>query len=418
MSETPETGAPDGSLPEWSTPPLDDLEAEESDASPEAPDKLRAACEAWLERRGIDPASLPRLAMSRREFQLFTNVALPGAHHVASARSAYNIPEGEEVVRVEIEGEGSVLVDVTEAEFGTALDRSDADPATVTTIPPMSRREFNLFRNVGIGGSHLVYSTREDYKIKVPSDDQTDHQYAWVQIDGEGTVLVDVAEADFGMVIDREVIENDFQDPDPDNPLTPDSGGAFATVNPEEFANTVAVSVHGIQLFAKALMDQKTTNPFDTYDGDIGVRAGALMPGQKDAFVWTTTRITRSVELTIAFPGQYDSVCIVRGQRREGGPINGKAGMDQIQNPTVVLKIEGDNLTALQKIYRELYHAPNFALSDEQRRQRDQTFNDYVESEIIRQASQNRTDQQTRLDDEYRRRHQPPKLRERRLPYN
>ncbi len=152
-----------------------------------------------------------------------------------------------------------------------------------------------------------------------------------------------------------------------------------------------------------------TADPLSSHYGDIGVRAGGLADGQKDAYVWTTSPFTRSVELTLAFPSVYDSVCIVRGQRREAP--NGKAAMAQIVDPTEVLKIEGENLRELQQVYRGLYQERDFALTEEQRRERDEVFNDYLAHRISHEASNNRVTEQARQDDENRR--QQPQLRAR-----
>jgi len=144
------------------------------------------------------------------------------------------------------------------------------------------------------------------------------------------------------------------------------------------------------------------------------VRAGGLASGQKDAYVWTTSPFAKSIELTIAFPSQYDSVCVVRGQRRE--PANGKAGMAQIDDPTVVLKVEGENLRELQRLYQGLYHEPDFALTEEQRRGRDELFNDYLAHQISSETRSNRNREQAREDDA--RRMRQPQLRAREIPHS
>ena len=87
------------------------------------------------------------------------------------------------------------------------------------------------------------------------------------------------------------------------------------------------------------------------------------------------------------FPSKYDSVCVVQGTRREAG--NEKLGMAQIDQPKEVLKIEGENLQALQAIYRELYAEPPYALSDDQKRARDNTFNDRLKSLIAEKVQAN-----------------------------
>ena len=64
--------------------------------------------------------------------------------------------------------------------------------------------------------------------------------------------------------------------------------------------------------------------------------------------------------------------------------------MAQILNPEVVMKIEGEDLARLQSIYRMLYAQPNYALSEDQRRQRDQIFNDLLVHLISTRAYKNR----------------------------
>ena len=206
----------------------------------------------------------------------------------------------------------------------------------------------------------------------------------------------------------------DFQsaDSNPDAPVLPEfPGGAYRTV---DIANTLTTSVQGLQAFAAELMSGNTTDPLSGLDGDIGIRAGGLAEGQKDAYVWTTTPFTKSVELTIAFPSTYSSVCIVRGQSQEAG--NAKPGMAQIIDPTEVLIIEGENLAELQRIYKELYHEPNFALTEEQRRGRDETFNN-LSQQISQAASINRAAEREQQDyEERRRRDSQPQVRYLRLP--
>ena len=72
--------------------------------------------------------------------------------------------------------------------------------------------------------------------------------------------------------------------------------------------------------------------------------------------------------------------------------------MAQIIDPTVVLRIEGENLRELKRIYLALYHEPDFALTEMQKQARDETFNDY----LIRQVSHEATSNRAREDDERR----------------
>lgn len=291
------------------------------------------------------------------------------------------------------------------------LERRGIDPASTPHLT-MGRREFDLFRNAP--PNYLGYVLD---RCEIPQVDQANCQYALVEIESDDSSLphnlelVTVTEADFGTTTDFETIAKDFQSPnsDPQDPQMPDlSSGALKTVN---IANTLTTSSEGLQTFATELMRGATVDPLSGHYGDIGIRAGGLVPGQKDAYVWTSSPFTKSVELTIAFPSQYDSVCIVRGQRREAA--NGKAGMAQIIDPAIVLKVEGENLRELQRVYQGLYREPDFALTEEQRRERDELFNNYLAYQISHEASKNRATEQARQDDEYRHtRQQPLRARE------
>lgn len=278
----------------------------------------------------------------------------------------------------------------------------------------MNRREFDLFRNVP---TDYINYTRQLYNIA--RSDQDVCLYAFVDIRPDDATLptlptqpelMMVDEVDFGKVISTLEIAMDFQAPDsdPDAPLAPE-GGAYATVN---IANALAASSGGLQTTVEELMRDQTIDPLSSHYGDIGVRAGGLSQGQKDAYVWTAAPFTNSVALTIAFPSQYNSVCVVRGQKREAS--NGKAGMAQIVDPEVVLMIEGKNLIDLQRVYQDLYHVPYFALTEEQRRKRDVLFNDHLAQLISNEASKNRATEQARQASERHR--QQPQLREREIP--
>lgn len=90
--------------------------------------------------------------------------------------------------------------------------------------------------------------------------------------------------------------------------------------------------------------------------------------------------------------------------------------MAQIDDPTVVLKVEGENLRELQRLYQGLYHEPDFALTEEQRRGRDELFNDYLAHQISSETRSNRNREQAREDDA--RRMRQPQLRAREIPHS
>lgn len=296
-----------------------------------------------------------------------------------------------------------------ESAYEGWLERRGIDP-TRTPRLTMGEREYDLFRNAP--SDYLDYSRR---LYGIPQDDQDNCQYVLVDKKFDDTSkppepkLMIVNDVDFGTTIDPDRIAKDFRDDssDPDDP-TESPGNTYVTV---DIADTLVDTRREVTTFAQELMKGQTVDPFSNPYGDLGIRAGDLFPGQKDAYVWTTSPITKSVELTVAFPNQYDSVCVVSGQQREAA--NGKAGMAQIDDPTVILKIEGEALENLKDTYRRLYHNPDFALTEQQKNERDILFNDHVIREISRAAREN----QAREDYEHQLRYtQQPQLRARGLP--
>lgn len=369
----------------------------------EAAAALREAQEGWLERRGM-LTDVPRLTMARREFELLRNVGL-GAGGVLSSwlssktKTNYGIPVDAQYVSIDIAPDETSsdsdvvhtrkLVVVHDDDFGTAVDQEQLNiPEDIPQLT-MSEREYRLFGIVGIGHSdtsHMIQYARE--VCKIPQGDQYGARYALVEIESGDPnlpptpLLVDVTEADFGTVIEPEYVEMDnfylSKEPSPGNPTAPESASAHFTVDIKK-DGTLARSQEGLKSFAAELMKGRTTDPFSGINGDMRVRAGGIATGQKDAFVWENGRpFASAVELTIAFPGQYNSVCVVAGDRMD--PINGKAGMAQIvarageAQVSVVLTIDGDSLKRLQDVYRDLYRVPDFALTESQRSERDIEF--------------------------------------------
>lgn len=296
------------------------------------------------------------------------------------------------------------------AAYAGWLERRGIDPASIPHLT-MGEREFDLFRNAPSG--YLDYVKR---RCEIPRDDQDDCKYALIDVVPDDAnlpqrpALVEVTEADFGTVISPRIIAKDFQDADSDSdgPSTPESGptSAYATV---DIGEALASSYRDLRYLAATIMQGETANPFSRKYGDVAVRAGEPAPEQKDAYVWTTAPIAKSVELTLNNPYTYDSVCVVRGRMKEAG--NGKPGMAQIDDPEVVLKIEGENLAHLQSTYRELYRAPDFALTAEQRAQRDELFNGQVASLIAEAAHRNRAH-----EEETNERHRKREVRYRERP--
>jgi hypothetical protein len=262
----------------------------------------------------------------------------------------------------------------------------------------MGQREFDLFRNAPRG-----YQDYAKQLYGIPEGDQTDCQYALIDkvpddpnLPSDSELLV-LTEVDFGTPIDRKVIDADFQSSDmnPDGPRTPESGGAYATVDIED---TLIKSRQGLSTFAEKLMEGKTVDPLSSHYGDIGIRAGGLRPGQEDAYVWKVSPFKKAVELSLAFPERYGEISIVRGEKREAA--NGKTTMAQIVKPTEVLKIEGERLKELQQEYRDVYYQQDFALTEQQKRARDELFESYLVDQISAQASKNRTAAQAQQDSE------------------
>lgn len=65
----------------------------ESASEQDAAERLRAAHEGWLERRGIDLARVPRLTMGEREYDLFRNAP---PDYLDYARKTYGIPQDDQ----------------------------------------------------------------------------------------------------------------------------------------------------------------------------------------------------------------------------------------------------------------------------------------------------------------------------------
>lgn len=387
MSEIDNSGTSD-LAPDQLTPLGQVFEDPELHARWETAQKLRAAQEGWLARRDL-LEDTPRLTVTGREFELLGNVGLGDGDETTSRLFDKGRVEGQD---------GIPRITITEREL----------------------KLFGIVASDSSNTSSLIQRAKE--LCGIPSDDQYAPPYALVDIESGDSklpnepLLMIITEADFGTTIDPEIIAKDFPNPgsSPDNPLMPESG-AYATV---DIGPTLYTSGQGLQAFAAELMRGRTANPFsrDYEDnGDIGVRAGGLAPGQKDAYVWSVAPIARSVQLTLNDPTRYDSVCVVRGQKREAP--NGKASMAQIVDPTVVFTIEGEDLKKLQKIYTDLYHEPNFALTEEQGRQRDELFNNYLVGLISHEVRNNKAREQAQRDDERARlaRQQPLRARERPL---
>lgn len=289
-------------------------------------------------------------------------------------------------------------------------------------LPPMDRRAFYVLGQLPLGTPgerHFADDVMRVYGI--PNDDQSQVPYVLVDIVPDDpslphdSKLMATSEEDFGTTLDSEEIDKDFQNPDapsPENPSTPPSHNAYHTV---DISHSLIEQEQALQTFATKLMAGQKENPFSSSFEDIGIRAGGLAPGQKDAFVWDISPITNSIALTLSFPSRYTSVCVVRGQKRP--PVNGKVGMAQIENPVETLRIDGENLRELQEIYKTLYLQPSFALTKEQRLAREGLLNIYLVNLITEATSKNYAEavrqEQAKAADR-RRRAQP--LQERRLP--
>jgi hypothetical protein len=321
---------------------------------------------------------------------------------------AAELPAGD-FVEDELPERQDVAGEEIRAAYAGWLERRGIDPATTPHLT-MRWRELLMFSNAP---PNYVDQAKEFYEI--PKDDQDDCQYVFLDIESDDPSqpstpwLLTVNEADFGTIIDSDRVAADFEesDQDPDNPLMPKPEG---TVRIIDIQDAIADSAQDLRAVTTGLMKGQTTDPFADGHGDIGIRAGDVAPWQTDAYVWTTSPITKSVELTIACPNTYQSVCVISGEKREAG--NGKAAMAQIDNPTVLLKIEGEDLRNLQNVYSRLYKEPGFAVSEQQQEARDATFNGYVKGLISEAARRNKAEKQAREDDEYRRRQQPLKARE------
>lgn len=463
MSETPHTGNSDVPIGE-PRHQFDQLTDEALRAQSQAAE-LRAAQKTWLEAYGVDPETVPHLTMrSSEELHMFRNAP---RNYQGQVRSIYGIPQVEQgapqfaLVDVLADDPNTPaqprLLDLDEADFGTAIDIAEdmqlpqAQPTNpdamqhtqkpvavddklaelsanwegvhedqavqeawlelhgidLEEIPRInfrSQQEFEVFRSAPANYQRYVKGLY--HKKPEAKQDQINPQFALITVPSDGpdsppsAKLMVINEVDFGTTFDRERLEGELRmaaDLDPDNPNRP--ADAYHTVNIGETIQDVASDLSRI---ATRLMDGRTTDPFYAFYGDIGVRAGEPWEGQQDAYVWKNRGFSLSVALTLAFPSQYNSVCVVRGTERP--PANDKPNMAQIEHPETVLKIEGEQLEALQDVYRKLYTEPDYALTETQREDRDTTFNSYFERLISAAAHTNR-------DEESRRRSSQPQVR-------
>lgn len=427
MSETPNSNTPSVHLPPVA---VDNPGGQELYKGPEAAGELRAAQEAWLARRGL-LEDTPHLAMTGREFELLRDVGVGDGGETTSfligkTRESYGIPSDAQYARVDVVPDDASLphtthlVSVGEEYFGTAIDEGRIEEPEGIPRITMGEREFGLFGIVGADRAttpHLVEYARDICGIPQndPHNDQYAPRYTLIDIEPDDPslpsepLLVDITEADFGTMIDADSDDKYFQSPspDPDSPLTPESGNRYITVDISEAFDR---AWQGLQAFATELMKERTAIPLS---GNFWLRAGGVAPDQRDAFVWDNDRpLASAVELTIALPGLYTSVCAVVGEKQ--APINDKPGMAQIKAPKVILTIEGENLRRLQDVYRDLYKQPDFALTDAQRQHRDELFNNHLASLTSEAARRNEAAEQARQDEEYRR--QQPQLRARKIP--
>ena len=263
------------------------------------------------------------------------------------------------------------------------LKKNGIDPSEVPFIT-MSLQDYEDFRSAkSTEFNHL----RQLYKI--PSDDQQNCEYAIIRIPDspsqlDSLLLVDVTDRDFGTTID--IPQGVELNRPPKGPNNPDLlGGMTAS---EDIGDTLAIAGQELRALVEKIMKGQTSSPLNTTFGDIGIRAGAIAPGQQDAYVWKVSPFANAVSLTINFPFQYDCVAIIRGQETSAG--NGKLNMAQILKPSEVFKIQGDDLQELQKIYFKIFAKPDFALTEEQRVARITLFNDSLAALIAEQAQKNK----------------------------
>jgi hypothetical protein len=272
------------------------------------------------------------------------------------------------------------------------IEKNGIDPTGVPFIT-MTLRDLDVFRSAR--GDEMNY-LRQIYKI--PSADQQNCVYALIRISdspiqSESLFLVDVTDRDFGTTID---IPDDSKTSKP--PIEPNNPSSPALMyNTEDIGDTLVIASQELHAFAEKIMRGKKSDPFYSSHGDIGIRAGEVKPGQKDAYIWQAFRITNSLSLTINFPFQYKCVAIIRGQQVDAA--NRKPGMAQILNPSEVFKIEGEELEEIQKIYLKLFEKPDYVLSEQQRKARRDLFETSLVTWISEQARQNQM-----LEDEERRR--------------
>ncbi len=306
-------------------------------------------------------------------------------------------PDDEVTVAASALETGEAARDVRAAQAAW-LERRGIDPAPANTPHlTMTQQEFDSFRNAPEDSLRPI---RGLYKI--PQGDQTNCQYVLIDIVPDDPALphqsqlVRVDDLDFGTVVEPGVIAQDFQTPDssPDSPLTPESTYVKVDIGRELYE-----AWGELQTLAKKIIGKQTKNPlsgtvywraggitFVDHDGNEGV--------QDDAYVFVGNRdsvgkspIVRAIELTVNFPGKYDSVCAVSGEVQAAG--NDKKHMAQVIGPEVKFELKGEGLAALQEAYRKLYAVPGFALTDEQRERRDILMNEHFTHELYAAAREN-----------------------------
>lgn len=315
------------------------------------------------------------------------NEVIPSYDHDIPESSSLPSPAPEAVIAEQIFVDRQDLVNPERFDAYKAwLEGRRIDPDTLPRIT-MDKPTFEALRNCEPKDQRGIRSAHG-----IPQEDQQDYRYIFVDLEQEGLstlILVNVSEVGFGAVLDppSDLLPGVQRAVDPDEPSNPNAPrDALHTV---DITETLTHARRGLNRFASLLMEGKAEDPFDRGEGVIGIRAGQPAPGQKDAYVRTNDiPFTEAVALTVNFPSRYESVCLIRGDKfREAA--NGKRGMAQIDNPETVLVIEGYDLARLKNLYNEIYYEPDYALSDNQRDERDQIFNDFLTGLITEKAKEN-----------------------------
>ena len=417
---------------------------------------LRQAQEAWLTRRGLDPkdpASVYDTTMTAAERDMFSSARTAGSvgsdefvAFVGKIRENHDVPEGARRARVNVtpidpgQPSYSRLVTLDPGDFWTRVD-DDGQLESVGVEPnevhdiAMGEREFLLLGHVGGDRGGVIAEAREIYGIA--QGDQQVASYALVhEVSGNPDApetqsrLMKLDDEHFGELVDPDTIAQDFEGigPGPYNP-TDLLGGKTREHDISSELNKAGRELREIAgiLVRELGITADFLSKFDR--SKIWIRAGGLLTDangnvtQERAYVWKDGKALGSA-LDLLRLG-YDSIAFVTGERVDAA--NGKTNMAQVVDPQIVVQIKnlgidkwgGDRnyLQWLQEAHDELYHHPDFAVSEAQRKSRDAHFDTWLIDLIYHEAETQAASARARREAEEQSTYTaPPEQRARPLP--